>query len=644
MRKSLAVLLMAVLCLSTLALAKDKYQRPGPVHLDRDGEKWAEKTLKKLSLEEKIGQMLLIWARAEFVNVNSPEYERLKEAMTKYHLGGFGLTVPVQYGLLVKSEPYEAAALLNELQHDSKVPLIIGADFERGVSMRLNGTTVFPHAMAFGAAGKPEYAEAFGRITAEEARAIGVTWNWFPDADVNSNPANPVINTRAFGGDAKQVSDLVVAYIKGARAAGMLTTAKHFPGHGDTGTDSHLSVARVDGNLARLESVELPPFKAAIAAGVDSIMVAHVTVPALDPDPNRVGTNSPKVITELLKNKMGFKGLIVTDALDMNGLMRLYANQPGVNPSAAAAVATVKAGNDMVLIPGDLDAAYNGLLNAVRSGEISQKQIDQSVLKILKAKASVGLHKAKLVDLEALNRTVLSPQNKAVAQQISDSAVTLVRAAPNALPFERSAPPQGTSTAASPYVRTVQTRNRVVAVVLTDDVRAETGRTFARELRQRVRDANVLFVDDNNAAFATDPVLVTVENAERVIVAVAVVPQPGKVNADGRVSEGASVTGAQAALLHAVLQKAAARTTVVALGNPYVATDFPEVQTYLCTFSNAAVSESSAVRALFGEIAVNGRLPVNIPGIAQRGEGIERPQAANARKQNSGGQKNASGK
>ncbi len=267
--------------------------------------------------------------------------------------------------------------------------MLFAADFERGVATRLMGTTNFPHAMAFGADGKLEDAETFGRITAQEARAVGIHWNFFPDADVNSNPANPIINTRSFGEDPKQVGDLVTAYIKGAHEAGMLTTVKHFPGHGDTATDSHLGVASVNVDRAHLDSIELPPFRQAIAAGVDSVMVAHVTVPALDSDPNHVATISPAVVSDLLEKQLGFKGLIVTDALDMAGLTHLFANDIG-----RAAVEAFKAGNDLLLIPADLGASYRAMVKAVESGEISKQRLDHSVLKILKIK---GVSRSKRV-------------------------------------------------------------------------------------------------------------------------------------------------------------------------------------------------------------------------------------------------------
>ncbi|HEY1272343.1 MAG TPA: glycoside hydrolase family 3 N-terminal domain-containing protein, partial [Terriglobales bacterium] len=365
MRHIYAVLVVVLFALAMPLAAKEKYQKPGPIHLDHSGEKWAEKTLHKLSDEEKVGQLFMIWCRAQFLNVDSPEYLQLRDTMRKYHIGSFAMTVRFESPFLYRNEPYEAAALLNRLQKDSELPLLFAADFEPGVASRLHGATVFPHAMAFGAAHNAKYAEAFGRITGEEARAIGVQWSFTPDADVNSNPLNPIINTRSFGGDPQAVGDLVAAYIRGAHEAGLMVTAKHFPGHGDTATDSHLGVAKVTGDMARLRSVELPPFEKAIQAGVDAVMVAHVSIPALEPDPNRVATTSTSVVSDLLKKQLGFQGIVVTDALDMAGLTRLYASDVG-----RAAVEAFKAGNDLLLIPADLDASYRAVLAAVKSGEI----------------------------------------------------------------------------------------------------------------------------------------------------------------------------------------------------------------------------------------------------------------------------------
>jgi beta-N-acetylhexosaminidase len=376
-------LLLIALLLTSLGFARDKdkdqdknkgrFQQPRPIHLDKAGKKWADKTLRKMSTEEKVGQLFGIKVLAQFLNDADPIFIQLRDNIRKYHIGSLVMTVPVDGAVLLKSDPDVAANLLNRLQESSKLPLIVAADFERGVSMRLNGATVFPHAMAFGATGKPENAEAFGRITAFEARAIGVHWNLFPDADVNSNPANPIINTRSFGEDPRQVADFVAAYIRGAHQGSMLTTAKHFPGHGDTATDSHLGLAQVTGDLARLDAVELPPFRRAIEAGVDAVMVAHVTVPALDSAPNRVATTSRAIVDGLLKEELGFKGIVVTDALDMAALTRLYAQNIG-----RAAVDSFNAGNDVLIIPANLDASYRSML-ASRAERRNQPSAARSI-------------------------------------------------------------------------------------------------------------------------------------------------------------------------------------------------------------------------------------------------------------------------
>src|ERR1700678_2045719 len=387
------LLLVTILLVSAFCFAKgkDHYLKAGPIHIDRAGEKWVDKTLRKMTPEEKVGQLFAIWVRVQFLNDADPIFVQLRDNIRKYHVGSLVMSVPVDGPVLLKSSPSVTADLLNRLQRSSKLPLIASADFERGVSMRVNGTTVFPHAMAFGATGKAENAEVFGRISALEARAIGVHWNFFPIADVNSNPENPIINTRSFGGDPTQVGDFVAAYIRGAHEGGMLVTAKHFPGHGDTATDSHLGFAQVTGDRARLAEVELPPFRRAIEAGVDAVMVAHVTVPALDPEPNRVATTSKAIVTGLLRADMGFRGMVVTDALDMAGVTRHFSTDIG-----REAVDSFQAGNDMLIIPPNLEASYRSMLQAVHSGEISRQRLDQSVRKILVLAASLGFDQARL--------------------------------------------------------------------------------------------------------------------------------------------------------------------------------------------------------------------------------------------------------
>jgi beta-N-acetylhexosaminidase len=620
--QNLVVAGIVLLALSSGAVAGD-FQRVAPVHLDRDGEKWAQKTLKKLSLEEKIGQMFMIrLAMPQFVNLKNPEYLNWLDQIQRYHLGSVLLTVPAEGPTLSKSEPYEAAMLVNQLQRASKIPLLVAADYERGLSMRLYGTTVFPHSMAFGAAVKPEFAEQFGKIVAEESRAIGVQWNLMPIADVNSNPANPVINTRSFGEDPVEVSSLVAAYIRGARNNGLLTAAKHFPGHGDTSTDSHLGLAAVNRTREQINQIDLPPFRAAIAAGTDAVMVAHITAPVLESDPSRVATNSPAIVTGVLKQQLGFKGLVMTDAMDMAGLTGVYP-EGGSAAAKHAAIDTVRAGNDMLILFTDLDGAYKGLLSAVRSGEIPEKRIDESVLKILRAKASVGLNKASQVDINNISSVISSPQILVTAQQIADSAITLVRDNGHMLPLR----PQRRSASAPAYGTVQQEGSKFLCIIFTDDVRSDNGRQLQRELRSRIPDAKIIFVDPRIAAGSSAEIQSALSSAENVLAAIYLIPVPGRaVRKEGSTAVNTiSVPDATAALLQSILEAKREKTVVVSFGSPYFLADFPQIENYVCAYSNALTSETGAVKALFGEIPFHGRLPVTIPGIAQRGAGMDHP-------------------
>lgn len=611
-RPLLALSLLGAVCASAAA----------PVHLDRKGERWAASTLRKMTLEEKIGQMIMVWAHVQFLNVDSPEYLQMEGEMSTYHLGGFGVTIAGENGMLTKSQPLEAALLTNELQKDSKYPLLFAADFERGLSMRLSGATDFPAAMAFGATGDKEFASEFGRISAQESRAIGIQWNWFPVADINSNPANPIINTRSFGADPAQVGEMVAAYIGGARSGGLLTTVKHFPGHGDTDTDSHLGLARTTASVDRLNTIELVPFRAAIAAGVDSVMIGHISVPSIEPDPNRPASISSLVVTDLLKKQLGFQGLVVTDALDMGALTRVFSGSDA-EISGSEAVEAIRAGNDMVLIPGDLGGTYNGLLDAVRQGKLTQERIDESVLKILRMKASVGLNRNRFVDLTAVAHEVARPKNQAIAQKIADQAITLVADKNKLIPLSASASPT-----AQPVSESGSQESSLVAVIFADTARASEGdRAFVRELRRRAPGATVFYVDGTNSAFVAKDVLTAVRGASRVIAVAESVPSPRRVT-QGRAGGSVGMDMGPAQLLASIVENAGDRTVVVAFGNPYIGSGMAGIQTYICTFSNTSVSAFSLAAALFGEIPIHGHLPVSIPGLANLGTGLNRGSVA----------------
>src|SRR5580700_8234259 len=421
---------------------------------------WVETTIAKMTLDEKVGQLIFATYHGSFTATDAPAYTDMMRDVEKLHVGGFiNITQSSPLGI-VKSQAYPTAALTNQLQGRSKLPLLIGADFERGTAMRLDEGTSFPTAMAVAAAGESKDAYTMGKVTALEARAVGVHWIYAPDADVNNNPANPIINTRSFGENPERVSAYVTEFIRGVQENGGLATAKHFPGHGDTAADSHIDLPVIQVDRDRLEHLELVPFRAAIAAGVGSIMTAHLNVPALEPDPNTPATLSSNVLTGLLRQQLGFEGLVVTDAMDMGGITVRFA--PG-----DAAVRAFLAGADALLMPPVPDGAYEALLAAVHSGQISQERLDASVRRILEAKARLGLQKNRLVDVGALNEKFGRVAWQAESQEISDRGITLLRDTPHRLPLDGTKPA------------------RALLVCLYADPEPYPGEDLERELRRR---------------------------------------------------------------------------------------------------------------------------------------------------------------
>ena len=617
------VVFVSLFALSAIAFEQQPVAEPLAQHLNKDAEKWVEKTLKSMSTEEKVGQLIQVRGYFEFENAQDPNYLQLHDELKKFHIGSVIMTVRSSESFLAKNQPYEAAMITNQLQKESKLPLLIAADFERGLSMRLFATPNFPHAMAFAAT--PDAvanAERFGSIVARESRAIGVQWNYFPVADINTNPANPIINVRAFGEDPQQVSDLVAAYIRGSHAGGMLATAKHFPGHGDTDRDTHIDAARVNGSMERLQQVELTPFRDAIKNGLDSVMVAHVTVPAIEPDPNKPSVVSRKIVHDLLEEQLGFKGIVVTDAMEMRGLTSAYG--PGPEGVAKANLDAILAGNDIVLLPTDTGAAFNGLVAAVKNGTLTEAELDKRVRKILRAKAALGLHKNRFVDINQVRDLVGRPDDLAFAQHVADAAVTLVKNDSKSLELVAATKkPVGTSQQSSPYDPSgPMPPPELFALIAVDDMRSDWGRTFERELRARVPNARIQYVDARTAGLMMEPITQAALDAKAVIIAGFAVPVSGKrVQTENGVGGATSMQADISSVIERVLKIAPDRTTFVSLGNPYLGGPYGP-KTYICTYSNAVSAETAAVKALFGEIPMRGKLPVTIPNMAQRGTGI----------------------
>jgi beta-N-acetylhexosaminidase len=551
---------------------------------------WVEATLKKMSLREKIGQMLMVYCHGFYTSTDSAEYKQLLHELDDNHVGGFIFgTIRGPLGI-ERGQVYPSAVIANELQLHSELPLLFAADFESGAGMRLDEGTSFPSAMAQAATGDPKVAYAAGKFTAIEAREAGIQWIFAPDADVNNNPDNPIINIRSYGEDPQQVALYVSEFIRGVQENGGIATAKHFPGHGDVSVDSHLSSPVVPGDRAELESTELVPFRAAIAAGVDSIMPGHLSVPAFEPDPRLPATLSKNILTGLLRDEMKFKGLVVTDAMDMGGVTSNFA--PG-----DAAVRSVEAGADVLLLPPVPDAGMAGLEQAVKSGRIPMSRIDDSVRRILAAKARIGLDKSRIVDVAHLNEKFALPSTEAVAQNAADHAVTLLRNSQNLLPFDATRPA------------------RVLLVALSADPDPVPGETIEPEMRWRVDSLQVVRADTNY--FPVRAVKLPSPDSYDVAIAalfVRIADRKGNV----------AFPDEERALVNQLL--AAGKPVVIAsFGSPYLIEGFPDAKTWVSQFATNDVSQRAAARAIFGQVPFGGHIPVTVPGTLKRGDGLSSP-------------------
>ena len=548
---------------------------------------WVEATLKKMTLREKLGQMLMPHYFGVFTSADSAAYKELLHEVEVNHVGGF--LVGTQRGPLgiERSQVYATAVLTNELQKRAKVPLLIGADFESGTSMRIDEGTSFPSAMAVGATGDPKLAYTVGKITALEARAAGVRWIFAPDADVNNNPDNPIINIRSFGEDPQQVAAFVAEEIRGIEENGGLATPKHFPGHGDVSVDSHLSLASVPGDREEMEANELVPFRAAIAAGSGSIMPGHLAVPAFEPDGTIPATVSKNILTGLLRDELKFKGLVITDAMDMGGVTNLF-------PPGEAAVRAVMAGADVLLMPPVPDAAMSGLERAVKSKRISQQRIDDSVRRILLAKYKLGLDKSRLTDIERLDKSFGKPEFLAQAQTVADRGVTLLRNSNQTVPLDASKP------------------MRVLLVSLSADADPYPGETIEPEIRWRVDSLKAMRADMQfvNVSSLKLPAPDTYDVAIAALF-VRVADRKGNV----------AFPEDQRAFVNQIIA-AGKPTVVIGFGSPYLITTFPDAPVWLAEFSTNDVSQRAAVRALFGQVPIQGKIPVTVPGVAKRGDGL----------------------
>jgi beta-N-acetylhexosaminidase len=610
MRHALVVLLVA-LCLPVIggaqvpSFAKASEGKP----LDRPARQWVDNTLKKLSLEQLVGQMIFAPFESTYLSSDTDKYDALVKLVHESHIGGviaFGGSEPVPqvmlnstYGAVVLGQPMELASILNRLQSISALPLLTTSDFEWGVQMRIAGATKFPRAMAFGATGDPQLAVEAGKVVAAEARAIGVHVNFAPVADVNNNPRNPVINIRSFGEDPAQAGAMVAGWVRGLQDAGMLATLKHFPGHGDTDVDSHLGLPVIPHARERLEAVELPPFKAGIAAGAAGVMVAHIEMPAIDPV-KQPATFSTKVISTLLRP--GFDGLIYSDAMKMDAITEMAS--PG-----DAAVRAVKAGIDVILDSPDSGAAAAAVVAAVKAGDIPRAQVEASARRILEAKARLGLHRARTVNLEAVPLTVGGRKHAALARAISERSLTLIKDERNHVPL--------------PSPRTARVLYLSVLDYPSGWRIAAPSRTMIPELKARWPRTEAIEISDRSSPAELDLVRELAETFDVIVAGIFVRASSGS----GRLDLAPQVVR----LLQSLSRDSDRRSqpfVAAFFGNPYTPMFVPELPAMLLTYDFSDHAEQSAVKALAGEVPIRGKLPITLPGLFPRGHGLTRGAAS----------------
>lgn len=544
---------------------------------------WVEETLRQMTLEEKIGQMLIPAMAPVFMNRESEEFRRIERNIVEFHVGGYHA-----FG----GDPVALAALLNRMQRLAKIPLLITADLEGGPGYQFRGATRLPRAMALGATGSEELAYHAGQITAIEGRALGIHVNFYPVLDVNNNPRNPIINIRSFGEDVALVSRLGQAYIRGAQENGQLATAKHFPGHGDTSQDSHLELPVIAVGRDRLDRIELPPFRAAIRAGVAAIMTAHIALPQLEPEKGVPATLSPAILTGLLRTELGFQGLIFTDAMEMRGIADHFTPEE-------ATVRAVRAGADVILFPVDVEKSFTALRQAVERGEIPLERIEASVRRLLEAKARLGLHRNRYVDLDQIEAIVGNREHQQWARMMIERAITLVRDERRVLPLALD-----------------ETRRVLLLTIL--DARegwreGTPGSAFRAELLKRHRNVIEVTIDEKTSRETIEVVKKLADLCDVILANgfIRIAAYKGSID----------LTEEQLALLRA-LSKSEKPFVFTLFGSPYVLSFVPELPTYILTYEYYPEAERAALRAILGEIPFTGKLPISLPGAYPIGHGL----------------------
>jgi beta-N-acetylhexosaminidase len=544
---------------------------PTPVSVDA--------ALAKLTPRQKIGQLVVPWLGGNYAALDDSAFQIATRWIDTLEIGGIIISV---------GSPYDIAAKLNTLQRRSKLPLLISADLEWGAAMRVVGATAFPYVMAAGATGDERDAYTIGRVAALEGRAVGIHVNFAPDADVNSNPLNPIINTRSFGEDPHAVARLVRAYVHGLQDNGMLATLKHFPGHGDTDADSHIGLPTIRADYPRLDSVELVPFRAGIDAGAQIVMSAHIAFPAFTGE--TPATLSPAMLTGVLRDSLKFKGLVVTDALQMGAIVAKYG-------AGEAAVRAFEAGSDLLLMPADPDSAIASMLVALQTGRISAARLDASVRRMLEIKRNLGLFARRTVPLDSIARIVGSKPFQDAADDIAQRSLTLVRDTTGVIARLRAS------------------RSRMAVIAYGDELNSYVGQRMLELLRAGGDTVGFFRLWPMSGQASYDSARFVIGRAPTVIFAMNVRP----IAARGSIA----LPDSLARLI--ALTDSVKPTVRVSLGSPYLLNQTPMVKSYLIAWSGVRTAERAAARALLGWSPVRGKLPIRVPPAYPIGHGLVLP-------------------
>ena len=571
-------LLRTATALALLAPAFLQAQRAGV----RDSA-WVRTTLARMTLRQKVGQMVWPSVFADYVSSSDSAWRRIDRWIVTDQVGGFTMSI---------GSPMEMAAKLNAMQKLARVPLLIGADLEAGAGFRasggfflpnaidLGGATLFPPLMALGAARDTTLAYAYGKATAVEGRALGLHVVYGPVLDVNNNAANPVINVRSFGEDPAWVSRLGAAFVRGVQDNGMIATGKHFPGHGDTDVNSHLALPVVTASRARLDSVELPPFRASIAAGVGAIMTFHGAMPALD-STGVPGTLSPAVLTGLLRQELGFGGLIISDAMDMRGVLDKYG-------AVEAAKLAVIAGADILIQPENVAQTIDAVMAGISEKRITIQRIDGAVRRILAAKVQMGLHRVAQVDLARVRHVVGDSATRTLAEQIASRSVTLVRDTPKLLPL--------VSAAQAP-------NRRILHLVVSRSTNLGAGSTFSSVLGRSAGRIRTIVLHPDDPFVDPARILPIVDSSDVVLMASYMAQQWDQASAgtpDGLKD------------LVTAIQRRAKPLVIIGFGNPYLGAQLPQVGSYLIAWNGSRAAQRAAARAVMGLDSINRYVPISM--------------------------------